>query len=527
VTPARSVIQVSGCRKTYGSTVAIDDVSFDVAEGEIFGLIGPNGAGKTTTMECVEGLRVPDRGRISVLGLDPFRDVYALQQRIGVQLQQAQLQKRIKVWEAVHLWASLYGKPASDGERLLEQLGLADKRRAWFMTLSGGQKQRLFIALALVNDPEVVFLDELTTGLDPQARRAIWDLVRGIVAERHLEIRGPRTPATSPPSRSCLPCAWRCRRSCFAGSDRGQAARKLLLSAPEIAPMKRHSLAFAAALVVAMMLPLLAQRGGPPPKDEPMPRLADGTPNLGRVGAEKGVWAVPWVRNMGQRIEKTEAVSDLPSSAGRVGLVGHDLDKDGSKYEPLVPFMDWSRAVYDYHVANESKYDPEGYCLPPGGPRMMATPYPMEIIQLPEQKRIIMTFEGATHIWREIYMDGRPHPTGDALNPTYLGHSVGKWEGDTLVVDVVGFNEQTWIDYSGHPHTDLLHVTEKFTRRSKNVLHYEATIDDPGAYTKPWTAGWNIPWRANAELAEYICQENNQYLIHLTDDFGKPLFGKR
>jgi ABC-2 type transport system ATP-binding protein len=175
-----SVIQVSGCRKTYGATVAIDDVSFDVAEGEIFGLIGPNGAGKTTTMECVEGLRVPDRGRISVLGLDPFRDVYALQQRIGVQLQQAQLQKRIKVWEAVHLWASLYRKPASDGERLLEQLGLSEKRSAWFMTLSGGQKQRLFIALALVNNPDVVFLDELTTGLDPQARRAIWDLVRGI-----------------------------------------------------------------------------------------------------------------------------------------------------------------------------------------------------------------------------------------------------------------------------------------------------------------------------------------------------------
>jgi ABC-2 type transport system ATP-binding protein len=176
------VIRVTGFRKTYGATVAVDDVSFDVRDGEIFGLIGPNGAGKTTTMECVEGLRTPDRGQISVLGLDPFRDVYELQDRIGVQLQQAQLQKRIKVREAVHLWTSLYRKPAADGDRLLEQLGLADKRNAWFMTLSGGQKQRLFIVLALVNDPEVVFLDELTTGLDPQARRAIWDLVRGIRA---------------------------------------------------------------------------------------------------------------------------------------------------------------------------------------------------------------------------------------------------------------------------------------------------------------------------------------------------------
>jgi ABC-2 type transport system ATP-binding protein len=176
------VIQVSGVRKTYGSMVAVDEVSFDVNDGEIFGLIGPNGAGKTTTMECVEGLRTPDNGTISVLGLNPIRDVYKLQERIGVQLQQAQLQKRIKVWEAVDLWASLYQKKKIDAEKLLDQLGLIEKRNSWFMTLSGGQKQRLFIALALINDPEVVFLDELTTGLDPQARRAIWDLVRGIRA---------------------------------------------------------------------------------------------------------------------------------------------------------------------------------------------------------------------------------------------------------------------------------------------------------------------------------------------------------
>jgi ABC-2 type transport system ATP-binding protein len=175
-----AVVSVAGARKAYGRTVAVDDVSFDVRDGEIFGLIGPNGAGKTTTMECVEGLRRPDRGSISVLGMDPIRDVYRLQNRIGVQLQESQLQKRIKVLEAVRLWTSLYGKPASDGDRLLEQLGLVEKRNAWFMTLSGGQKQRLFIVLALINDPELVFLDELTTGLDPQARHAIWDLVRGI-----------------------------------------------------------------------------------------------------------------------------------------------------------------------------------------------------------------------------------------------------------------------------------------------------------------------------------------------------------
>ena len=175
------VIHVESIRKAYGSTVAVDGVSFDVEQAEIFGLIGPNGAGKTTTMECVEGVRRPDSGSISVLGLDPVRQAYALQQRIGVQLQEAQLQKRIKVREAVALWSSLY-RTRVDGDQLLVQLGLSEKRNAWFMTLSGGQKQRLFIALALINDPEVVFLDELTTGLDPQARRAIWELVRGIRA---------------------------------------------------------------------------------------------------------------------------------------------------------------------------------------------------------------------------------------------------------------------------------------------------------------------------------------------------------
>jgi ABC-2 type transport system ATP-binding protein len=173
------VVRVAAIRKTYGRTVAVDEVSFEVQPGEIFGLIGPNGAGKTTTMECVEGLRSPDRGAITVLGLDPVRDAYGLQERVGVQLQEAQLQKRIKVREAVALWASLY-RTSLNGDRLIEQLGLSDKRNAWFMTLSGGQKQRLFIALALINDPELVFLDELTTGLDPQARRAIWELVRGI-----------------------------------------------------------------------------------------------------------------------------------------------------------------------------------------------------------------------------------------------------------------------------------------------------------------------------------------------------------
>src|SRR5215203_4606809 len=177
------VVTVRALSKRYGRTVAIADISLDVFEGEIFGLIGPNGAGKTTTMECIQGSRHADGGTISVLGLDPRRDSTALRRRIGVQHQEAQLQKRIKVWEAVDLWASLYdSKRVVDVDALLTRLGLHAKRNAWFMTLSGGQKQRLFIALALIHQPELVFLDELTTGLDPQARRAIWELVTDIRA---------------------------------------------------------------------------------------------------------------------------------------------------------------------------------------------------------------------------------------------------------------------------------------------------------------------------------------------------------
>jgi len=176
---SKTVIQVDHLRKVYGSTVAVDDVSFEIYAGEIFGMVGPNGAGKTTTTECIEGLRRPDGGTIQVFGRSPQKDSYALHERIGVQLQTSALQDRLKVWEALDLFASFYANPV-DTKQLLEQMGLTEKRSDKFAKLSGGQKQRLFIGLALINDPELVFLDELTTGLDPQARHAMWDMVRGI-----------------------------------------------------------------------------------------------------------------------------------------------------------------------------------------------------------------------------------------------------------------------------------------------------------------------------------------------------------
>jgi ABC-2 type transport system ATP-binding protein len=176
-----TIVQVQGLRKTYGRTTAVDEVSFSVHEGEIFGMVGPNGAGKTTTIECLEGLRKPDAGAIRVLDLDPQSDSRILRERIGAQLQESHLPDRMKVWEALDLYASFYTH-TMDWKQLLSQLGLEEKRDAFFSKLSGGQKQRLFIALALLPDPQLVFLDELTTGLDPQARHAIWDLVSDVRA---------------------------------------------------------------------------------------------------------------------------------------------------------------------------------------------------------------------------------------------------------------------------------------------------------------------------------------------------------
>jgi ABC-2 type transport system ATP-binding protein len=174
-----AVIEVQHLHKKYGDTVAVGDVSFTVDEGEIFGILGPNGAGKTTTVECVEGLREADSGQVSVLGLDPRRDRSELTQRLGAQLQESRLPGRLRVGEALELFRSFYRDPA-DGRELMEVLGLAGKARTPFAKLSGGQKQRLSIALALIGNPRVAVLDELTTGLDPQARRDTWELIERV-----------------------------------------------------------------------------------------------------------------------------------------------------------------------------------------------------------------------------------------------------------------------------------------------------------------------------------------------------------
>jgi len=225
----------------------------------------------------------------------------------------------------------------------------------------------------------------------------------------------------------------------------------------------------------------------------PTPRLPDGTVDLGG----NGVWNLPYITNFAATMDGYE---------------------DGVR----PPFLPWTQAMWEYNRANQVKYDPEGFCLPPGGPRSMGTPYPAEIIQ--DRDRIIIIFEGGGHVWREIHMDGRSHP--ENVNPTYFGHSIGRWEGDTLVVDTIGYNEKTWLDFGGHMHTEQLHTIEYFSRPYKEVLHYEAVIDDPGAYSEPWRVKWDINWIEGQELQDYICQENSKFLIDLHDDLGQPFFEK-
>jgi hypothetical protein len=189
----------------------------------------------------------------------------------------------------------------------------------------------------------------------------------------------------------------------------------------------------------------------------------------------------------------------------------------------IVPFKPAALALWeDRELKNKEAGDPESFCLPPGNPRMMYTPYPMQIYQMPD--RIVMVYEGGAHVWRLIWMDGRALPDIDKINPDYLGYSVGHWDGDTLVVESLGYNHQTWLDASGHPHGEQLKVTERYSRPNFNTLRLAATIDDPEYYTAPWTVVNDTPWEANTtgpftmrggEIMEYICQENNRDLSHL------------
>ena len=231
----------------------------------------------------------------------------------------------------------------------------------------------------------------------------------------------------------------------------------------------------------------------------PAPRMPDGHVDLGNG---KGAWNAYTIKDF-----TGHGWGDQPvANAGKRGpqLVEKVVE---------VEMLPWAKKYVDEVDANLSKDDPESLCIPPGLPREDATPFPFQIYQLPD--RLIFVYEGGAHMWRIVYTDGRKHSQDATDFPSYLGESIGHWEGDTMVVDTIGFKNGTWLDAAGHPHTEKLHVIQKYTRTSLDNLHEEAMIEDPDTYVKPWTTSWNIPWTAGITPLEYICQEENLDVKHL------------
>ncbi|HUI76849.1 MAG TPA: hypothetical protein VLY24_03010 [Bryobacteraceae bacterium] len=244
----------------------------------------------------------------------------------------------------------------------------------------------------------------------------------------------------------------------------------------------------------------LPRKRGPRPPSKPTPHWPDGHVNLGPAPGEHGLWS-------------GMAGTTLATNSRGIDTFGLGLNLPTNLKVADVPFLPWARALYDLRQSRLTADDPHVRCKPSGGARLFHTPYGFELIDEPDLKRIYMIEVGGPHTWREIYMDGREHPKNP--EPSFLGHSIGRWEGETLVVDTVGFNERFWVSREGIPHTTALHTTERFTRVDYDDLRYEITIDDPGAYSKPWSGGFMIRWSADEELYEYMCQENNRDVRHM------------
>ena len=237
----------------------------------------------------------------------------------------------------------------------------------------------------------------------------------------------------------------------------------------------------------------------PKPNSPPAPRMPDGHVDLGNG---KGSWNAYVIKDITGHGWGDQAIENVGNRGPQ--LVEKVVEPD---------MLPWAQKFVLDVDANMSKDDPESKCLPPGLPREDATPFPFQIYQLPD--RLMFLYEGGAHMWRIVYTDGRQHSKDATDYPTYLGESIGHWEGDSMVVDSIGFNDKSWLDAAGHPHTEKLHVIQKYTRTSLDNLHIDVTIDDPGAYKKPWNTSWNIAWMPGITPLEYICQEGNLDLKHM------------
>ena len=227
-----------------------------------------------------------------------------------------------------------------------------------------------------------------------------------------------------------------------------------------------------------------------------VPRWPNGQVRLGAPPGQKGYWGVPSARAL------------VETAAAKVQIDDAGLLADLSDADRVAPFLPWARAVYLYRQRTLLADDPIGRCLPPGGPRQFHSAVGFQFVEQPDLGRILVLLGGGNRNWRVIYTDGRPVGQPAEAVPSYYGYSVGRWEKDTLVVDSVGYNERFWMTNGGLPHTEALHLIERFTRTALGTLRYEVTIDDPRTYTRPWTGGWTVQWAAGQEMPEYFCEEN-------------------
>jgi hypothetical protein len=225
--------------------------------------------------------------------------------------------------------------------------------------------------------------------------------------------------------------------------------------------------------------------------------MPDGHIRFGNLPGETGYWGNPSAHGL------------VENTAGKIRMNGFGLLANIADAAKVAPFQPWAKGLYEYRQRNLLKDDPMASCLPPGGPRQFQAPYGLQIVQQPDRQRIFILSGGGNRNWRLINMDGRA-PQPDDLTPTYYGDSVGRWEGDVLVVTAGGFNERFWFTNGGLPHTESLRLTEKISRPDFNTLKYEVTVDDPGAYTRPWTGSWTMQLVPNQEIDEYFCDENNK-----------------
>lgn len=259
-----------------------------------------------------------------------------------------------------------------------------------------------------------------------------------------------------------------------------------------------HNQAFATSVVLARTgKPVFAESSAPRAKaaSQPAPRWPDGRIRLGAPPGKKGYW--------GPASASTLVEDGVKVAINRDGLLENISDADR-----VAPFLPWAKAVYEYRQRTLLKDDPVTRCLPPGGPRAFQTPNGFQFIEQPDLGRILVMLGGGDRNWRVIYTDGRKQGEPDEVVRGYYGNSVGRWEGGTLVVDSIGFNEHFWMANGGLPHTEALHLTERFSRPDYNTLKYQVTIDDPRTYTRPWTSTWTVQWVPDQEIEEYFCEEN-------------------